>query len=431
MAAEIELRELKIPGRMAKDEEREQGLWEDGPEGTLEPESTDKHHPSVRWVCGLCSLTGLIMGFEVGTTDQLVNSQELRLVYGELGVLVKGITLSAFNLGCVVGCLAACALLYYGLRLHTVVKTGYAIYTTASVMNAISLAVPHIGLFISYRIVCGISGGLSMLVVPMYITKVTVDDTQRGSNLSLFQLIICLGILMGNLGSVVGIPVMVMPYIINGVIIVNSLLTYWYLPPIVAEPGQQGEAEKVPTFKWNKLAVAVYLMVFQQLTGINFFFYYSTELFPNTTTIVMLAAVNLFGSVVNVKIIDMFTRKTLLISGSLLTSVLLLCYWYWHHFIIIYAVILVFAMTWGPVSSTMMNELANFQVLILTVSILSNFMTNFILISSMPLLFRTLQHHMLFLFIGAMVVLVGVTAFLPETKNRSLDEIDTLFETST
>lgn len=411
-----------------------------------ENETLKFNNTTITWLCALVSLTGLILGFEVGTADNLINSQWFVETYDQYSSFMAGFIMSCFNLGCIIGCILGLGLAY--LKYHIIIKIGYMIYTIGAIINFCNLK-PHIGMFISYRIILGIVSGIFLLFSPIYMTKLTLDVNQRGKNLSLFQLNICIGILLGNILSYF-MTQMAIQYLTNGIIICISFLSYWLLPATIDQETNLNKFKKFfknsqlaideinleaftvqqsqTVFSWKKLGFCVSMMVLQPLTGINVFFYCSNLLAPNKYLLIGVPICNLVGSMVNFFVVQKFKRKSLLLLGSIILYLVYHLYDITNNFFIIYILVFTFATTWGPISGIVMNELANMHLPTLIVSICGNFLINFLLLNFALLFIVGNRLIMMPLFEIAMMILSSVyLKYLPETKDVLLNDIDKLF----
>ncbi|EGV65908.1 hexose transporter [Yamadazyma tenuis] len=415
----------------------------------------------------LVSAAALVVGFEVGTTDGLVSSLSFTQRYGQIVGVTLGIVVSAFNLGEVCGCISV--LFAFRLRSDTLIKVGYGVYAAGVLFQILTsiLAYDFLWCLVAYRVTLGISGGIFILICPIYITQITIDPTRRGQYLSLIQLWLCGGIMLGS-GLSIAIDPFILQYCGNCGICLLGSVSCWLLTPIdpisssslrylaeIKQEEQKAIIEPQPLmnpqkelrpqedtseqdsnmpltgngspFRWRKLGFCVTLMVFQQLTGINFFFYYSKRIVGDQPWPLVLASVNLAGSIASFKMVKWFDRLFLLQMGSGTLTALLCSYWACESSIVVYAIVVVFSVSWGPVSGIVINELANANKQVLTISISANFAFSFLVVNISPVLMSIMGLNLLWCFVGAMIVSLAFLMVVPETKHLSNTEIEELF----
>ena len=200
------------------------------------------------------------------------------------------------------------------------------------------------------------------------------------------------------------------------------------------------------------LIVAIGLAVFQQFIGINTIIYYA----PTTLTSVGFAAdsaiylnliigtLNVLLTIVAIRIIDRVGRKPMLLFGLVgmvtsltvlgLSSELLATPTSSSDpaaiitFICLAGFIVSFAATWGPVVWVMMPEVLPLSVrgTAMGVAVFMNWFANFLVSQTFPIMLDAWGAGPVFLgyaFMGVLAFLF-VKAMLPETKGRSLEEIE-------
>jgi sugar porter (SP) family MFS transporter len=197
------------------------------------------------------------------------------------------------------------------------------------------------------------------------------------------------------------------------------------------------------------LWLGITLAVLQQVTGINVFLYYAPEIFNhishsgNTDLLetVFVGAVNLLFTIVAMAVVDKAGRKPLLIGGSLGMGVCLVAMgaaamrsdtgaWLLA-FVLGY--IACFALSVGPVTWVVLSEIfpAHFRARGMAIASAALWLANFAVSQTFPMLdqSRTLIRHFghgspFFLYACFCALETWfVWRNLPETKNRSLEEI--------
>lgn len=201
--------------------------------------------------------------------------------------------------------------------------------------------------------------------------------------------------------------------------------------------------------------VGVGLMFFQQFVGINSLIYYLPPLFStmgveSNTQLVLFGILNvtqIVGVTTSLYTVDRYGRRPLLLVGSvgmtichIIIAVLVGFYnktWKTHKdkgwvsvaFLFIY--MLLFGMTWGPVPWAMPSEI--FPSVLRGESVAwstcSNWFNNFIIGLITPPLVSRILGFGAYIFFAVWCALSGIWTWfcLPETKGRSLEDMDRVF----
>ncbi|KAL4864789.1 hypothetical protein BDV12DRAFT_175634 [Aspergillus spectabilis] len=206
---------------------------------------------------------------------------------------------------------------------------------------------------------------------------------------------------------------------------------------------------------FKRTLVAVFVMVFQQWNGVNAILYYAPFIFAglglsgNTTSLLATGVVGIvmfLATIPAVLWVDNFGRKTILIVGGIgmATSHFIVAgitgsfsdNWPAHRgagwaavvFVWVYAVC--FGFSWGPVAWIIISEVFPLGLRAKGVSIggSSNWLNNFAVAMSTSPFISTSQYGA-FIFFGVITVIgvIWVYFFVPETKGRTLEEMDELF----
>lgn len=205
----------------------------------------------------------------------------------------------------------------------------------------------------------------------------------------------------------------------------------------------------------KRLATGCLLQAFQQLTGINFIFYYGTSYFtgvgiPNAFTISLIAnLVNVLATIPGLYMVEKWGRRPLLLFGvvgmtiSLIivasvgsanltngasnkVQIAFICFF-----------IIFFACSWGPVVWVIPGELYPLQVRAkcMSLSTASNWIVNWGVAYAIPYMIDSgsgnldLGARVFYLWAGC-CVLAGVLVWglVYETKNLSLEQVDELYD---
>merc|ERR1711939_237868 len=206
---------------------------------------------------------------------------------------------------------------------------------------------------------------------------------------------------------------------------------------------------------FKRTTVAVLIMVFQQWNGVNAVLYYAPFIFKgfglngSTTSLLATGVVGIvmfLATIPAVLYVDRFGRKAILITGGIgmacshfIVAGIIGSYsdnWPAHRaagwvavvFVWCYAVS--FGFSWGPVAWVVISEVFPLGMRAKGVSIggSSNWLNNFaVAVSTSPFISAT--QFGAFIFFGAVttVGVIWVYFFVPETKGRTLEEMDELF----
>ncbi|KAK2607881.1 hypothetical protein N8I77_006524 [Diaporthe amygdali] len=210
---------------------------------------------------------------------------------------------------------------------------------------------------------------------------------------------------------------------------------------------------------FKRVAIGGTIMFFQQWSGIDSIIYYAPIVFQNfgftDNTISLLATgvvgiLNVLSTIPAMYFIDKIGRKKLLICGSLgmlicqlITGVLGARYessWAanraagWGAVIMIWLYVVSFAFSWGPGSWTLIAEIFPLSIRAkgTSISASSNWMNNFAVAFMTPPMLDGLRWGT-FIFFSAWCLVGGlfVAFFLPETKGKTLEEMDVVFGSTT
>ncbi|MFT5184800.1 MAG: SP family xylose:H+ symportor-like MFS transporter, partial [Flavobacteriales bacterium] len=205
-----------------------------------------------------------------------------------------------------------------------------------------------------------------------------------------------------------------------------------------------------PKFRYI-LIIGILLSVFQQITGINAILYYGAEIFSNALQYgpedalkqqLWLGAVNLVFTVIAIFTIDKWGRKPLLLLGSFgmllglialgsliffeqlgvmaMTSMLLFCG--------------AFSLSMGPVVWVMLSEIFpnKYRSAMMSIAVAAQWLFNAFVANSFPIINRSelnqdsFNGSLPYFIFAAMTLLaiIFVVKMIPETKNKSLEEIE-------
>lgn len=204
------------------------------------------------------------------------------------------------------------------------------------------------------------------------------------------------------------------------------------------------------------LLVGIGLSVFQQITGINAILYYAPEIFKsfgsNTDSSLLqtslLGVVNMIFTIVAIYLVDKLGRKPLLYIGSAGMFVALAIVGIAAYYQITSAWLLPFlllfmasfSISWGPVVWVLLAEIFPNRVrsLALSLAVFVQWIANFVVSQTFPLLIgdKWLQQtfHGAFPFllfaVLCLLALLFVGKYVPETRNKTLEQMDELWHTA-
>ena len=193
------------------------------------------------------------------------------------------------------------------------------------------------------------------------------------------------------------------------------------------------------------LLIGVFIAVFSQITGINSIMYYAPVIFQSigagassaVMQTVIIGGGNLIFTFVAISLIDRLGRKPLLIGGVTgmiisLSSIAVAFYFKKYEGYLILFLILTyiasFSASLGPVGWVLISEIFpnKLRSKAMSVSIVSLWLANFLLILVFPLILNRFGGAAAFLIFDIMcVVLLLFTIFrVPETRGKSLEELE-------
>jgi sugar porter (SP) family MFS transporter len=428
------------------------------------------------------ALGGLLYGYDTG-----VISGALLYLKHDLGVanngFLQGLITAAILIGAMIGALSGGALAdRTGRRKLTLYAA--VIFAIGAVGSALS---PDVAVIILFRVVLGIGVGFASVVVPMYISEIS-PTAVRGRYTSIYQLMITIGILVAylidyGLSSIQAWRLMLGLALIPAVVLFAAMLGLPETPRWLIKHGQvelakkvlhktrpPGEIEEelagiqeaehqeqhgagwgVLTKPWMRpaLGIGFGLTVLQQFVGINTIIYYApTTLsqlgFGSSASIlgeVGIGVVNVIFTFVAIRYMDRWGRKPLLITGSVGMAVSLgvlagltlaegltggaigvitiIC---------LAAYIAFFAATWGPTVWVMLPEIFPLRVRgpAEGSATWGNWAANFVVSLTFPVILLAIGNgfSMLIFAIISALSLLFLAKVLPETKGRSLEQLE-------
>ncbi len=197
------------------------------------------------------------------------------------------------------------------------------------------------------------------------------------------------------------------------------------------------------------ILIAMLLSIFQQFVGINVVLYYAPEIFKNMGSqadvsliqTIIVGAVNLIFTVVAIVLVDRVGRKPLMIIGALgmAVSMLGLGTAFYLQSLGITALLMMlvyvaaFAVSWGPVVWVLLSEIFPNSIRgALSIAVATQWLANLLVSWTFPMmnsnawLTDLFNHGFAYWVYGAMGLLAAVFVWrwVPETKNKTLEEMN-------
>jgi SP family xylose:H+ symportor-like MFS transporter len=433
-------------------------------------------------ITGVAALGGLLFGYDTAVISGAIG---LLRDHFTLGAIATGWAASSALAGCVLGAAAAgkgCD--RYG-RHRMLLLSGICFMVSAI---GTALASSFAG-FIVFRIIGGLGIGAASVASPLYISE-SAPAGWRGRLVALNQLAIVCGMLViylvnyrihlsGTLewNQNAGWRWMFASGIVPSALLLGLLFVVPETARFLLMQGRREEAEAVaartgadtfleilgaeqnatPTTGHMRraLTVGLVLAILQQVTGINVFLYYAPIIFSRVThsgnaallQTVLLGVVNVVFTVLAMALVDRAGRKPLLLTGSFGMMACLVAMGFaimqgsssaWL-LLFVFVYIACFAFSIGPVTWIVLSEIfpSEFRAKAMALSTAVLWITNFLVSQTFPMLDenRVLIAHFghgspFFLYAGFCAAgIYFVWRYLPETKNRSLEEISSWWST--
>ncbi|KAM3422839.1 hypothetical protein BST61_g321 [Cercospora zeina] len=224
------------------------------------------------------------------------------------------------------------------------------------------------------------------------------------------------------------------------------------------EEAAAGKAQWIELFTgprmFYRIALGVVLQAGQQLTGANFFFYYGTTIFKATglensfVTQIILGTVNVTCTIGGLYVVQKCGRRNALIVGALWMFMCFMVYSFVGHFaldqqnpqntpapgnvLIVFSCLFIaaFATTWGPLVWAVVGELypMKYRGPAMALATASNWLWNFLMSFFTRFITDAIDYLYGLVFAGCCLALAAIVFFFViESKDRSLEEIDTMY----
>ncbi|MDP1881107.1 MAG: MFS transporter, partial [Parachlamydiaceae bacterium] len=198
------------------------------------------------------------------------------------------------------------------------------------------------------------------------------------------------------------------------------------------------------------LFIGVFLSIFQQITGINAVIYYASTIFQMsgyatassaTLASIGVGLVNVIATIFSIRLLDQKGRRWLLLIGTagmdFTLSFLALAFWTHWSFIEILspislmAYVIFFAIGLGPVTWVVISEIFPLELRgkAMAIATFANWFCNYIVALTFLDLINTFGKGETFALyaVVSLIAFIFIYKYIPETKGKSLDEIQNSF----
>lgn len=208
------------------------------------------------------------------------------------------------------------------------------------------------------------------------------------------------------------------------------------------------------SFGWLVIIIGVLLSVFQQFVGINVVLYYAPEIFKTISSgtdtallmTIIVGVVNFLFTIIAIKTVDKYGRKPLMVIGALGMAVAMLSLGFVFYaeatgYLALFCMMLYvasFAMSWGPVTWVLLSEIFPNKIRgkALAIAVAAQWISNYLVSLTFPMMndnsYLTAQfnHGFAYWVYGIMSILAAlfVVKFIPETKGKTLEEMEELWK---
>ncbi len=425
------------------------------------------------------ALGGFLFGFDVAVIS---GAEQYIQTYWNLSSVEHGLTVSIALIGTVFGAFFGSIPSDKLGRKKTLL-----IIAACYLISALGTAfVTDWFVFLAFRFLGGLGVGASSVTAPVYISEISPANS-RGRLVALFQFNIVLGILISYVSNYLiegaagldawrwmlgaeALPALAFLILIKfvpesprwlilmrnkidearSVLKITNPTNY---EEVISNIKENERAEKAsgssdslfsPQYRWP-LMLAIIFAMFNQVSGINAIIYYAPRIFEMTglgkgsslLSTIGIGAVNFLFTLLAMNFIDRFGRKTLMIIGSvglIITLGLVSLAFYrqdftgWNITIYLLVYIAFFAFSQGAVIWVFISEIFPNQVRAKgqTAGSFTHWFMAAIIAFSFPMIAEKFGGGNTFLFFSIMMILqlIFVWKWMPETKGRSLEQIE-------
>jgi len=428
------------------------------------------------WIILILMTGGIVCGLNIAGISGAVSNIKEIFNLNDNGI---GIIVSSLTIGCIIGSLILGYLSEkYGRRKILILTS--VLFTISSLGSALSTS-PFLLIF--YRFIGGISVGTVSFLGPLYISEVS-PPKMRGKLVSLSQFAIVIGILLAYIFNYLLINLsnswrymLAVPFIFSIIYMVLSIKSLPESPRWLTINNKKSEAinifEKIDGKKLAKeyinniedslsmknkisfkdllkgnirkiLLMGIILAIFQQIVGINAIISYAPMIFEKVgiqsqnavLQSILIGFVNFLSTIIAIWLIDNKGRKILLIYGAIGMTITLSYLSYAFSFnqsniLILIAILLYvifYAASFAPILGVINSEIFsnNFRGIGMSFASAINWLSAFVVVQFSPYILNNLGGSALFGIFAtfSLLSLIFVKVYIPETKNKSLEEIE-------
>lgn len=393
------------------------------------------------------SLGGILFGYHTAALAGILSPFS---AYFNLSLVDQGIAVSSVLLGGLAGALAAGIAADTWGRKKLLLATAF-LFCLSTLIQALA---PSYLLFLSGRFLAGVAVGLSSVVSPLYLGEVA-PPTKRGSFVSTYQFMIALGILIAYAANMFFSTQWRLVFYMGLIPAMVQLVSLFFInetPAWLVRSSQihaTHQKDIAPTPSGNShvkhlIIIGLLLSIFQQITGVNTVFYYAPKVLIESGAVaahhslmatIALGIVNLAFTVVSILFLDRLGRRVFLLLGVLcmLLGQILLALSFTSNvmgIIGVLAYIIGFAIGLGPITWVILSEIYPLKVRskAIGLALFANWSCNYLITLTFLLLLKKLGITGTFTLYAAIsfICLLFIYFYIPETKGKSLEEIELL-----
>ena len=208
------------------------------------------------------------------------------------------------------------------------------------------------------------------------------------------------------------------------------------------------------TYGWGLVIIGVLLSIFQQFVGINVVLYYAPEIFKTLDLgtdaallqTIIVGIVNFLFTIIAIKTVDNYGRKPLMLIGAVGMAVAMISLGFAFYaeiggyaaLICMMLYVAAFALSWGPVTWVLLSEIFpnDIRNKAMPIAVAAQWLSNWLVSASFPVmnensyLVDTFNNGFAYWIYGVMSILaaVFVLKFIPETKGKTLEEMNSLWK---
>ena len=415
----------------------------------INEKSTDAIHVGINShnilkYCLILSLCGFPFGWDVGTSSATISNEFFP--YQNLSSLEFGLIVSCFHFGCSIG---SVCLGQWKINLKTLLHITISLYALAAALEVIFLYCTQLYIwgYIIGRFFGGISCGGLGVIGPLYMNELIIGGSNKRLYLSFHQTVVASTIFIANGISWISTdwPDLIYLYHYSKLlysICFHSLL--WFLPKSIRYFSMRQDYPQLWTiynkliYNLNesvfmqiiktpdttdssvldrcgikKLIICCIILICQQLTGINYFFYYGSIIFKSQSIIVVLCLVNLLASLSSGWVINRYSIRYILIAASFLMCGDLVVYanvgqftnMYWLLITMTFTFIVLYAISWGSGAGILVNISSNGSSTIMSWATATSWLANWIITMVSPWMVVKLGFLYGYIFSGFLIIL--------------------------